>query len=57
MKWRDLIKELEYNGWKLIRRGGNHDIYSNGKEEQPIPRHSEINEFTARGILKKAGLK
>lgn len=56
MKRRDLIKLLEKNGWYLKRYGGDHDIYSNGKERIPIPRHSEINERLAQSILKKLGM-
>jgi len=57
MKRKDLIKLLEKNGWYLKRRGGNHDIYTNGIESEPIPRHKEINERLAREIIKKHGLK
>lgn len=57
MKRRDLIRKLENNGWELARRGSDHDIYTNGTISQPIPRHNEINEITAKNILKRAGLK
>ena len=57
MKRKDLIKLLEKNDWYLKRNGGNHDIYTNGKEIEPIPRHSEINEKLAKVIIKKLGLK
>ncbi len=57
MKRRDLIKRLAQIGWYLARRGSDHDIYTNGIKSQPIPRHNEINEITAKNILKKAGLK
>lgn len=57
MKRKDLIKLLEKNGWYLKRNGGNHDIYTNGKYIEPIPRHSEINEKLAKAIIKKLHLK
>lgn len=57
MKRRDLIKLFEKNGWYYKRDGGEHDIYTNGKETEPIPRHREINEQLARYIIKKHGLK
>jgi mRNA interferase HicA len=57
MKQRDLIKKLNELGWYFDRHGANHDIYTNGKDSQPVPRHREIKEDTAKGILKKAGLK
>ncbi len=55
MKRRDLIKQLEKNGYVLVRHGGNHDWYSNPetKQSQPIPRHNEINENLAKSIIKK----
>lgn len=39
-------------GWRFERHGGNHDIWTNGEFNIPIPRHREVNEFTARSILK-----
>lgn len=57
MKHRDLVKLLEKNGWWLKRDGGNHDIYTNGAKNEPIPRHREINEKLAQAIIKKHGLK
>lgn len=56
MKRKDLVKLLEANGWYLKRSGGNHDIYTDGTKSEPIPRHSEINEMLAKGIIKKLGL-
>lgn len=56
MKRRELVKLLEENGWYMKRNGGNHDLYTNGKESEPIPRHSEINERLAKAIIKKLGL-
>lgn len=57
MKRRDLIKLFEKNGWKFLRDGGRHDIYTNGEKEEPIPRHKEINEILAKKLIKKHGLK
>ena len=57
MKRRELIKLLEKNGWYIKRNGGNHDLYTNGKHTEPIPRHPDINERLARSIIKKLGLK
>ena len=56
MKRRDLVKLLEKNGWYLKRNGANHDLYTNGKKVEPIPRHSEINEKLAQVIIRKLGL-
>jgi len=57
MKRRDLIKLLEANGWYFKRDGGNHDIYTNGTDCEPISRQTEINEVLAKRIIKRRGLK
>lgn len=57
MKRRDLIKLLEKNGWVLVRNGSDHDIYSNGIKNEPIPRHNEIAEMLAKAIIKRNNLK
>lgn len=57
MKRRDLIKLLVKNGWNFYRSGNNHDIYSNGKKMEAIPRHKEINQMLAEAIIKRNGLK
>lgn len=41
-------------GWWFLRHGSNHDVWTNGKETEPIPRHNEVNELLAKKILKKA---
>lgn len=57
MKRRDLIRLLESNGWRLLRSGANHDIYTDGKRCEPIPRHGEIKEQLAKSIIRRQGLK
>lgn len=57
MKRRDLIKLFEKNGWYLLRNGHEHDVYTNGVEKEPVPRHREINEQLAKAIIRKHGLK
>ncbi len=59
MKRRDLIQQIEALGAKFIRHGGKHDWYQNPdtKLAQPVPRHTEINEVLAKGILRKLGRK
>lgn len=54
MKRRELEKRLQKLGWKLDRHGRKHDIWTCGEREIAIPRHSEINEYTAKAILKEA---
>jgi len=57
MKRRDLIKILEDNGWYMKRHGTNHDIYTDGKRREEVPRHTEVNEKLAKAIIKRNGLK
>ena len=54
MKRNDLEKKLKKLGWRLSRHGKKHDIWSDGDRETAVPRHLEINEYTAQAILKEA---
>lgn len=56
LKRRDLIKKLEAVGFRFKEHGGNHDTYKRGSDIEQVPRHREINEITAKRILKKWGL-
>jgi hypothetical protein len=38
--------------WAVDRKGGRHDLWRCGGTVVTIPRHREINELTARGIMK-----
>lgn len=57
MKHKDLVKLLERNGWRLKRNGGSHDVYTNGTDNEMIPRHKEIKENLAKAIIRRRGLK
>lgn len=57
MKQRDLVKKLEDAGFCFVKHGGNHDTYKRGSDIEQVPRHTEINEITAKRILRKWGLK
>lgn len=57
MKRRDLIKKLEQAGYKKVR-DGSHSIFEKpGHRPVQVPNHREINENTAKAILKAARLK
>ena len=57
MKRRDLIKRLSSAGYRKDRDTGDHTVYAKpGSRPISVPRHSEINEHTAKQILKTAGL-
>lgn len=52
MKRRDLIRQLENAGWKLSS-GAKHDMMKHPNKQGikiPIPRYTEINEYTANQI-------
>ena len=58
MKRRDLLKELQDAGYSILRDDGSHtNLWKSGSRVIQVPRHREINENTARQILKDAGLK
>lgn len=53
MKKRDLERKLlDLGYWQA--EGGKHDKWTNGVYSEPVPRHTEINEFTAKAILARA---
>ena len=56
MRKRELEKKMKALGWWLKRHGASHDVWTNGEESEPIPRHAEIVELLAKKILKKARL-
>ncbi|MCI0403148.1 MAG: type II toxin-antitoxin system HicA family toxin [Acidobacteria bacterium] len=54
MKRSDLVRYLESHGCRLVAEGGSHSIYAarDGKRMTAVPRHREVNNFTARNICK-----
>ena len=61
MKVRDLIKQIEKDGWTLKRTRGDHRVYSHPTKPgiAVVPGHlgSDIAAGTLSSILKQAGLK
>ena len=56
MKRKDLVKKLKAAGYRLDRTG-DHAIYEKaGSRPVQVPNHREINEYTAKAILKAAGI-
>jgi predicted RNA binding protein YcfA (HicA-like mRNA interferase family) len=55
MKREKLLKKISEMGAVFVRHGKKHDIYENPRthEYTQIPRHPDINEYTAKDILKK----
>jgi predicted RNA binding protein YcfA (HicA-like mRNA interferase family) len=56
VKRRDLIRYLEKNDFYLLREGGKHTIYTNGKKVIPVKRHKQLDRITANELCKQAGL-
>jgi mRNA interferase HicA len=54
MKRKELEKALKELAWRFLRHGRRHDMWTDGNTEEPIPRHTEIDERLARSILRKA---
>lgn len=56
MKRKDLLKKIREAGF-TIKEGGEHSkVYRGSAMLTEVPRHTEINELTAKAILKKLGL-
>ena len=58
MQRTELERRLRKGGWK-IEPGGKHKMAKHPNrpgEKIPIPNGSKINDYTAKGILEKAGL-
>ena len=55
MKKLFLEQELRALGCSFYRNGGNHDIWCYENERKfPFPRHADVNEITAKSMIKKA---
>jgi hypothetical protein len=60
MKKRDLVKHLRAVARAIgtdllfVREGANHEVWAIAGERLVIPRHREINERTARAIIRRA---
>ena len=57
VKRRDLIGYFEENGFRLLREGKKHSIYTNDVKTIPIKRHRTLDRITANELCKQAGLK
>ena len=56
VKRRDLIRYLQEDGFRLLREGGSHPIYTNDTKVIPVKRHRVFDRITANEICKQAGL-
>ena len=55
MKREKLFEKINEVGAVFVWYGKKHDIYENPRTHEftSIPRHPDINEYTAKGIIKK----
>jgi hypothetical protein len=56
MKREKLLERVHDGGAIFVRHGKKHDIYENPRTHEyiQVPRHPDINEYTAKGIIKKS---
>lgn len=59
VKRRDLLKNLKKKGIQINEHGGRHAKLTNPTNNQtaPLPRHKEMDTYTAGEIYKQLGLK
>lgn len=56
MKRKKLEIELWKYGWYFLRHSANHDAWTNGELKKYVPRHGNVDERTAKTILKLLNL-
>lgn len=62
LKYRDVIKMIEADGWYWVRTNGSHQIYHHPTKQNivVVPMHNlgkDVKPGLAHGILKQAGLR
>jgi len=55
MKRDKLLEKIREAGAVFVRHGKKHDIYENPRTHEftQVPRHSDVNEYTAKDVIKK----
>ncbi|MDR3180359.1 MAG: type II toxin-antitoxin system HicA family toxin [Prevotellaceae bacterium] len=53
MKWSELRRIVEKEGWYLYRHGGKHDIYRHPEKDYPIEIERHDSQEVGRGIFYK----
>ncbi|PKB71517.1 MAG: addiction module toxin, HicA family [SAR202 cluster bacterium Io17-Chloro-G6] len=58
MRRRDLLMHLRQHGCQFVREGREHSIWSNPATNRrtSIPRHREVQNYTAEQICKQLGI-
>ena len=52
MKWSELRKLAELNGWRLVRHGGRHDIYRHPEKSTPLIIERHHSQEIGAGLMK-----
>jgi len=58
MSRQTLLRHLRRHGCSLLREGGGHSVWinpANGRQAS-VPRHRDVNDYTARGICRQLGI-
>jgi mRNA interferase HicA len=55
---KDLVAHLRSHGCELLREGRSHSVWINpaNQNQTSVPRHREINDYTARAICRQLGI-
>ncbi len=58
MRRQDLVRHLRQQGCELLREGRSHSVWQNlaNNRQSTIPRHREIDDYTARAICRQLGV-
>ncbi len=58
MSRQDLLRHLRAHGCRLLREGRSHSVWINPANERQasIPRHRDVNDYTAKGICRQLGV-
>ncbi len=58
MKRQDLVRHPRQHGCELLREGRSHSVWQNSaiNRQSTIPRHREVDDYTARAICRQLGV-
>ncbi len=58
MKRQDLLRHLRKHGCRLLREGRGHSVWVSpaNNRQSTIPRHREVDDYTARAICRQLGV-
>jgi mRNA interferase HicA len=58
VKREDLLRHLRRHGCQPLREGRRHSVWVNpaNRRQASVPRHREINDYTARSICRQLGI-